>query len=322
MEFSLIVNGAGNAFLREFGCPCGRCADRQNRATTSVSVVARDEKSRKIIWHALVDAGPGVVESLVNAFPPEEARLDWLLLTHWHPDHTLDLNRLCETARRTSRRRGQSFVKIPTWCRAGTGKWLQKNYSYEWYRCLDPRVGGESHPPGALLDPVPTGIPAVRITPFSVSHAGADLNPENFKEPLPCSASFVIETLLRKTVLLWDLDNRNDWILSTAGNSPKGALEKISNPDLLFIDCFSWTVEEMHGFNTGHLSFQSVRRYVKALNPRETFLVHMSGHEEGEGNPGFGWTDDRWEEEARSIWRAEGLPGKVSVARTGREISL
>jgi ribonuclease BN (tRNA processing enzyme) len=322
MKFSLIVNGAGNAFLREFGCPCGRCADRENRATTSVSVVARDEKSRKIIWHALVDAGPGVVESLVNAFPPEDARLDWLLLTHWHPDHTLDLNRLCETARRTSRRRGQNFVKIPAWCRAGTGRWLQKNYSYEWYRCLDPRVAGESHPPGVLMDPVPTGIGAVRITPFSVSHAGADLNPENFKEPLPCSASFVIETPLKKAVLLWDLDNRNDWILTPAGDGRKEALEKISNPDLLFIDCFAWTVEEMQGFNTGHLSFRSVRQYVKALNPLETFLVHMSGHEEGEGNPGFGWRDDRWEEEARKIWEAEGLPGNVSVAPTGREISL
>lgn len=222
MKFSLIVNGAGHAFLREFGCPCGRCADRENRATTSVSVVARDEKSRKVIWHALVDAGPGVVESLVNAFPPEEASLDWLLLTHGHPDHTLDLNRLCETAGRTSRRRGRNFLKIPTWCRAGTGKWLQKNYSYEWYRCLDARVETESHRPGIRMDPVPTGTDTIGITPISVSHAGADLNPENFRKSLPCSTSFVIETPLGKAVFLRDLDNRNDWILSTAGDRPKG----------------------------------------------------------------------------------------------------
>ncbi|MCX5835150.1 MAG: MBL fold metallo-hydrolase [Deltaproteobacteria bacterium] len=104
MNFSLIVNGAGNAFLREFGCPCSRCTGRENRATASVSIVARDEKDDKILWHALVDAGPGVVESLVNGFPPEKDRLDWLLLTHWHPDHTLDLNHLCETARSTGRK--------------------------------------------------------------------------------------------------------------------------------------------------------------------------------------------------------------------------
>lgn len=322
MDFSLIVNGAGNAFLREFGCPCGRCADRGNRATTSVSIVSRDGQDRKIQWHALVDAGPGVVESLVDAFPPEDARLDWLLLTHWHPDHTLDLNRLCETARRTARRRGQHFVRIPAWCRPGTGGWLQRNYSYEWHRCLAPRVTAESHPPGVLLDPVPTGVPGIRITPFSVSHAGADLSPENFKEPLPCSASLVIETPRRKAVLLWDLDNRNEWIPAPAGDENERVLRKIGNPDLLFIDCFAWTVEEVHGFNTGHLSFRSVRRYVKALHPRETFLVHMSGHEEGEGNPGFGWTDGRWEEEARRIWQQEGLPGTVSVARTGMEIIL
>jgi len=322
MNFSLIVNGAGNAFLREFGCPCSRCADRENRATTSVSVVARDDHNGKILWHALVDAGPGVVESLVNALPPEEARLDWLLLSHWHPDHTLDLNRLCETARRTSRRRGQNFARIPTWCREGTGKWLQKNYSYEWYRCLDPRVAGESHPPGVLMDPVPTGIPAIRITPFSVSHVGADLNPENFKEPLSCSASFVIETPRKKAVLLWDLDNRNDWILKPASDDQRKAVEKISSPHLLFIDCFAWTVEEMHGFNMGHLSFMTVRKYAKVLKPRETFLVHMSGHEEGEGNPGWGWTNERWEEEARKVWKSENLPGGVNIPRIGNEISL
>jgi hypothetical protein len=173
-----------------------------------------------------------------------------------------------------------------------------------------------------LMDLVPTGIAAIRITPFSVSHGGADLNPENFKETFPCSASFVIETPLKKAVLLWDLDNRNDWILQPDGDHRRGTLEKIANPDLLFIDCFSWTVEEAHGFSTGHLSFRTVRRYVKALNPRETFLVHMSGHEEGEGNPGFGWTDSRWEEEARKTWKAEGLPGNVSVARAGTEMPL
>ena len=321
MNFSLVVNGAGNAFLREFGCACGRCLDRDNRANTSVSIVARDDRG-SLLWHALVDAGTGVTESLCNTFPPEEARLDLLLFTHWHPDHSLDLNRLCESSRRTARRRGRPFARIPAWCRAGTGKWLRKSYSYEWHRCLDARGTGEASEPGCILEPVAAGVEGIRITPVSVSHAGADFSPDNFRERLPCSASFVIETPRAMTVLLWDLDGGNDRVVAPATDGQKKTAELLAGADYLFIDCFSWTVEEVQGFNTGHLSFDTVRRYARALRPRETRLVHMSGHEEGEGKPGYGWTDDVWEAEARNIWISETLPGRVSVARTGEQLGI
>jgi hypothetical protein len=48
----------------------------------------------------------------------------------------------------------------------------------------------------------------------------------------------------------------------------------------------------------------------------------MGGHEEGEGNPGWGWTDRQWEESASKLWSAEGLPGKVRVPAMGEEFSI
>ncbi len=320
MNYSLVVNGTGNAFLQEFGCPCPRCADRKSLANMSVSILRRNDG--RIVWHTLVDVGLGVVNSLLNTFSPDEARVDWLLFTHWHPDHSLEVNRLGETMRRTARRRGQKFVRIPTWCRGGTGKWLARNYSYEWYRCLEGRPSEESEPPGSLLVPIALGAEGIEITPLSVSHAGADINPESFKETRFNSACFIIRTGRKKTVLLWDLDNKNNWIVSPETEAQKKTVEALRGADHLFIDCFSWTVEEVVGVNTGHLSFATVRRYAKVLQPKETLLVHMGGHEESEGNPGWGWTDETWGAEAQKLWAAEGLTGTVRVPAMGEEIII
>ena len=42
MDYTLVVNGTGNAFLQEFGCPCPRCALREPVANMSVSIVRRE----------------------------------------------------------------------------------------------------------------------------------------------------------------------------------------------------------------------------------------------------------------------------------------
>ena len=173
-----------------------------------------------------------------------------------------------------------------------------------------------------MLAPIALGADGIEITPLSVSHSGADINPENFKETRCISACFVIRTGRKKTVLLWDLDNKNGWITSPQTEAQKKTVEALSGADHLFIDCFSWIVEEVAGFNTGHLSFATVRKYAKALQPKETLLVHMGGHEEGEGNPGWGWTDRQWEEGASKFWSAEVLPGTVRVPAMGEEFSI
>ncbi|MBN2284260.1 MAG: hypothetical protein JXO48_10255 [Deltaproteobacteria bacterium] len=322
MHFSIVVNGTGHAFLREFGCSCERCLSAGHRANTSVSIIGRNEKSGLICWHALVDVGLGVVTSLCDLFRPADARLDWLLLTHWHPDHCLELNRLGETMRRLSRARGEEkFRRIPTWVRTGTACWLQKNNSYEWHRCLKPLVSGEQSPPGTLLDPIPVEPEELVITPVSVSHVTADIDHVTFKETFHSSASFVVEAGNRKAVLLWDLDNGNDWIMNPDSREREDAVNLMSDADYLFIDCLTWGVEEVRGHNTGHLSFGTVRKYAAKLRPRQTLLVHLSGHEDGEG-AGRGWSDERWTDEAGRVWREEGLPGTVGVPGIADEFSL
>jgi ribonuclease BN (tRNA processing enzyme) len=278
---------------------------REKRANTSVSLVVRDESKDEIIWHALVDVGLGVVDSLCDEFPPSQARLDLLLLTHWHPDHTLNLNSLCETLKRS---KGQERIKM--WCRSGSAEHLRKTHPFEWKHCLDVTESGEYDPPGIKLPPIESNrfnfsnFPLV-VTPVRVSHSTAD------KEK-PSSASFVIQWKDTKIVLLWDIDNGNNWI-ENPGNEQKETVEFLSRADYLFIDCNTWSVEEVNGKNTGHASFQTVKRYARVLNPKQTVLVHLSGHEDRCGNPGYGWVDGRWQAEANKAWENEKLPGNVIV---------
>ena len=305
-EISFIVNGIDHAFRRKFGCTCDRCKVREERANTSVSLVVRDESKDEIIWHALVDVGLGVVDSLCDKFPPSQARLDLLLLTHWHPDHTLNLNSLCETLKRSKEQQ-----KIKMWCRSGSAEHLRKTHPFEWKHRLDVTESGEYHPPGIKLPPIESdrfnfSKFSLVITPVTVSHSSAD------KEK-PSSASFVIQWKDTKIVLLWDIDNGNDWIENQISNEQKETVKFLSGADYPFIDCNTWSVEEVNGKNTGHASFQTVKRYARVLNPKQAVLVHLSGHEDRRGNPGYGWVDGRWQAEANKSWEDEELPGNVIV---------
>jgi len=131
-----------------------------------------------------------------------------------------------------------------------------------------------------------------------------------------------VQTEKRKTALLWDLDSSNTWITDPETEAQKKAVELLTGADHLLLDCFSWRVEEHAGFSTGHLSFATARKFAKVLQPRQTLLVHMGGHEEGEGNPGWGWTDETWGREAQKLWTADGLPGTVRVPVMGEEIQI
>ena len=123
----LMINGIDHAFIKEFGCPCKRCVSKRKSANTFVSLLGLDKANGKIKYHVLFDVGMGVVNSLVDSpfLLGDNARLDWLFLSHWHPDHVLDLNRLCETWKRTTKRRGEKWHPIPLWVHKGS-----KDYSY------------------------------------------------------------------------------------------------------------------------------------------------------------------------------------------------
>jgi len=209
------------------------------------------------------------------------------------------------------------------WCRSGTAEWLQRSHAYEWKNFLQPQLSDENHPPGVKLVPIQLGIPGLTVTPITVSHCTADIDPASQKEKLHCSASFVIEYEDRKVVLLWDIDNSNSWIENPTSDKQREAVKMLSGADYLFIDCNTWTVEELNGRNTGHASFLTVQRYAKVLSPKNTtFLVHLSGHEDGQGNPGCGWDDSTWEQMAQGVWDSQSLTGRVRVPEIGMQLQI
>jgi phosphoribosyl 1,2-cyclic phosphodiesterase len=297
--FEIIVNGIGHAFLQEFGCPCDRCSAHRARACTSVSIVERSEDDGPMGWHGLVDVGPGVVNAICEHVRP--ARLDLLLLTHWHPDHVLDINRLCESARRHL-----GMARIPVWCTEATAEKVKARHSFEYKHRLDPETAAASGVPGTRV-PTVTRLPVgLTVTPYVVSHSSAD----NAAAGVYGGVSFLVHHRGAKALLLWDVDADNDWILRLPADSPLRGIR------YLFVDCNTWRPH-----TTGHASFEDAKRYASALQPEQTLLVHLSGHEDSSG-PGWGWPDWRWEAEARVVWAAERLPGIVRVPRIGERLPL
>lgn len=320
MEHCLVVNGLSAPFMRVFGCSCARCGQRIRQANTSVSLISRDDAG-ETVHHVLFDVGAGVTDSLIENpyLRGEQARMDWLMLTHWHPDHVLELNRLTGSLFLSARTRDETFRPIPVWCRLGTAEWLRHEHNYEWQSFLEPHVTNENQPPGTLLSPVPLAIPGVTVTPLSVSHRNADRSVFDQRRKQYCCAAFVIETARAKCVLLWDVDSENEWLVAPQTAEQEAAVALLMNADYLFVDTLLWQAKP---HPTNHASFTHVRRYARALLPGQTLLVHLSGHLDGPGNPGYGWSDARWEEEASKVWREEGLLGTVRVPRIGEELAL
>jgi len=50
--------------------------------------------------------------------------------------------------------------------------------------------------------------------------------------------------------------------------------------------------------------------------------MHISGHEEKQGDKGWGWLDKTWEEEVKNVWQWESLPGNVRVPALGETLNL
>ncbi|MEM7034652.1 MAG: MBL fold metallo-hydrolase [Chloroflexota bacterium] len=322
IQYLIYVNGVEAALTRQFGCTCNRCRDQRTTAHTSVSIIGIDSQG-DTQQHILIDVGLGVSDSLLNSpyLIGDQARLDWLLLTHWHPDHTLSLNWLASSWWQTQRRRnqapGQQPKTVPVWCRVGTAKWMARRHDFEWHRTLKPVLSDETCSAGNVLPSVPLGLEALTITPITVKHFNADVDADNPKRTLPCCASFVAQTPNKKAVFLWDVDIRNTWLLEPSTVEQKATVALLAEADYLFIDCTTWATEKMNGHKIHHLSFSFVQKVAAILSPKETFLVHLSGHPDGEGNPGYGWSDQTWTIEAQKVWAERSLPGSVSVPKIG-----
>lgn len=317
MKHQFVINGVGAAFLRIFGCECGRCRADDPQVNCSASLISTDAQGMTA-HHVLFDIGGGVVDQLTRSpfLRGAQARLDWLVLTHWHPDHAKDINRLLASHIQTAHLIGyETPGKIPLWCRSGTAAWMRRLYEYEIKRYCNLHHSKEFLPPGHLLSALPIDLPGLQITPVTLSHQNADIDPFDYREKRPCSAGFILESPKTKIVIFWDVDNKNDWIERPSNREQEKTVTRLSGADHIFFDCTFWKKRDKP---KNHASFDDVRRWARALAPRNTWLVHITGHVEGIGNEGFGWTNPEWQENARRVWREEGLPGAVGVPVVGQ----
>lgn len=320
MKHLLIVNGLDGPLRKLFGCDCDRCADPARQANSSVSLVSVDEAG-ETAYHILFDVGAGVTESLFDSpyFLGDKARLDWLVLTHWHPDHINGLNHLLVSRYWSQKLRGEEPTAVSAYCRTGTAAWLHAEHSYVWDRFVIQHLSDENEPPGTVLPSIPIPLDGVTVTPVTVSHYGADRSAADKTTTFYSCAAYVIETAVSKTVLLWDIDSENEWLVSPQTDAEKTAVFFLSNADTLFIDTTFWKKPNKR---MTHAGFHNVQRIACTLNPRQTMLMHLSGHPDGRGNMGWGWTNERWQTEAQKVWATQQLPGTVAVPAIGDEFEL
>ncbi len=213
MPHYLQINGLDGPLLQQFGCDCGRCRAPERQANTSASLIVTNDDGQTAA-HILFDVGLGVVDSLIASplLAGEQARLDAIVLTHWHPDHVAELNRLCVAHRVNQERRGRAAGRIPLYCRSGTAAWLHREQGHLVRSYLELREIEGQQPPGTLLPPL-SGMPdGVAVTPVAVSHYTADLTAGDDASLFPACAGYIIEMQRRKVVLLWDLDSENAWL--------------------------------------------------------------------------------------------------------------
>ncbi|MFN3267207.1 MAG: MBL fold metallo-hydrolase [Deinococcales bacterium] len=316
MRYEISINGLDHAYRREWGCSCARCLEVRPNANTSVSLLGFE--AQMLAFHALIDAGGGVTDSLLaNPDLRLEPRLDWVWLTHWHPDHVSELQRIAISLWRALQRRQRSASQPRLWMREGSRMWLERQQPHA-LAAFEVISSLEYLPAGNLLEPLPLGLPDLEVTPITLAHSSADLFPPHGEEKLPCCAGFILQTAGHKTALLWDLDATNLWLEQRSGKS----FELLHGCQNLFIDSNTWSYQvQPNGLPTSHSSFALIKRFAGVLEPHNTYLVHISGHEDAIGD-GFGWSNEIWQLEAQKAWREAGLHGQVFVPSIGQRIAL
>ncbi len=305
------MNGAGHAFGRELGCDCGRCQtvnyniapppnrlaefagwpDPPNRANTSASLLIGNREGN-VAAHILVDVGAGVPDSLAGALIPGLDHVTGVFLTHWHGDHAWGLSQLGEGLRRTAHRREQPFFKIPLYCTLPTYHALRDRIglAYVLERCYR----FQEIVPELPIE-LPAGQTVIRLTAISVKHGAAD-----------GAVIYVAEALKKKVVLAWDIETPDAAFPSGYTNAEvfRRHATLLQNADLHLQECNSWAIA-----GRGHCTYQAARAYFEVVQAKRTLLVHLSGHEDGPGNPGYGWTDAQWQAAAK--------PDGIEVAQQG-----
>ncbi len=183
----------------------------------------------------LIDTGPDLREQLLSA---RINRLDAVLYTHEHADHTHGIDDLREVNRAMEK-------GIPVYANQATLKVLRARFGYV-FRPIN--VGKEPffHPwlePNLIIPGEPFRINSLKIVPFSQDHEWTT------------SMGFRINDFGYSTDVVHLYDS---------------ALSVLKGIDVWVVGCLS---EKDH---PSHASVQRVKEWVEILRPRRTILTHMS----------------------------------------------
>ena len=299
----LRINGVAHAYPLELGCTCNKCTalnynltkptglleafggwdDPISRANTSASILIAD-KNNKLLGQILIDAGLGILNSLVASKLPKLDNIFAILNSHWHPDHCLNLNVLCETVKRTKKRNSEPFEPIPYYATLPTylklyhdgGQSRQFKYFLQYHQII----------PDTAFEP----YPGIKITPINVAHG-----------KIKGSTIFLADIGKYKVIFCWDIDLPKAKLPSS--NPPilnKKIIEKnlplLKEADILFIAINTWGKT-----GTGHTNFlQAYEHYIKPIQAKQVYAMHHSGHEDS--GDGFGWSDTEWDSRLQPFW--------------------
>jgi glyoxylase-like metal-dependent hydrolase (beta-lactamase superfamily II) len=291
------INGNSHAFGREVGCDCGRCRtvnwrlepppqtltdfkgwdDPSVRANTSASLILGDAEGAAA-GHVLVDAGGGVIDGLAASGIPGLENVSAVLVTHWHLDHVVGLNQLGENLRRSAKRHGADFPKVPLYCTLAAYHALRERAGLEYVL----KRGFRFHEivPEAPFT-IDAGPATVRVTALPVVHGSTE-----------GAVIYVAEALGKKAVFAWDIESPEAAFPDGRTNLDvfREHASLLEGAGLHIQECNTWSFP-----GRGHSTYRSARAYFEIVRARRTLLTHLSGHEDGPGNPGYGWTDAQWQ---------------------------
>lgn len=260
-EFQLRVNGIYGAWMGELGhdnaqTDALRAGDPYRIANVSYSLVQREEDGR-LLRHTLIDAGLGVMQSLLDFEHHHGVRVvHEVLLSHSHFDHVAHLDWLSSVLDRNGRE--EQPRPLPVYCTPPCWE-IGPERLFPWL--VDTKLRHHPVAPGEVLR-----FGELRITPLGVQHGATAPGAVGFAvEHRPAGAGTG-----RKIVLTCDFLTVND------PDDPGW-----HDADICFIESNTWNPCP----HTGHQSILEGIELIRCWKPKRTYLIHYSGFEDAE-HPG------------------------------------
>jgi hypothetical protein len=270
-ELVVRINGTHAAFTA-----LGRNRTRQPRICSSVSLFLFREGRR--IHHTLLDIGPGVCEAIqADDLYPRPFPLDWLVLSHSHSDHFLDLDGLCGDLYWWYRTQNREYEPLKICCLPSTfQETVQMVFPFQTKTIAHtPAEAGRAFP---LWQEGSAKLEAtlVEVAHFRQSTVSVFTFDDGQSSP-PV-----------RVVCLFDFGDfypPNSPQARAGGHADNPLFHQ---PDLLIAESTHWTdPRQTIGKASAHVAFEQLAGYLLRWRAVQTRIVHYAGFEDmyGEGGP-------------------------------------